>query len=199
MKKAALYVRVSTGKQDVANQLPALKEFASMRGFSVVRTFSDVASGARADRTEFNKMMSAAAAGEFDTILVWALDRLSREGMLKTVNLIEHLNKIGVDVVSYTEPYLDTTNELAKNILLAVVSTLAKAEREKISVRTKAGLVRARAQGRRPGRPGFREDVRDAIRKLIDQGRTIRDVAKKQKVSTGFVCKVAGVHKRRGA
>lgn len=196
MKKAALYVRVSTGKQDVANQLPALKEFASKRGFSVVRTFSDVASGARADRTEFNKMMSAAAAREFDTILVWALDRLSREGMSKTVNLIEHLNRIGVDVVSYTEPYLDTTNELAKNILLAVVATLAKAEREKISARTKAGLVRARAQGRRPGRPRFREDVRAGIRKLIEQGRTVRDVAKKYKVSVGFVCKAAGVYKR---
>lgn len=190
MKKAAIYVRVSTGKQDVTNQLPALKSFASTRGFVVVRTFSDVASGARADRTEFNKMMSAAAAGEFNTILVWALDRLSREGMLKTVNLIEHLNKIGVDVVSYTEPYLDTTNELAKNILLAVVSTLAKAEREKISARTKAGLVRARAQGRRPGRPGFREEVRESARKLIGRGGGVREVAKKLKVSPAYVCKV---------
>ncbi|PKK86421.1 MAG: resolvase [Thermoplasmata archaeon HGW-Thermoplasmata-1] len=190
MKKAAIYVRVSTGKQDIVNQLPVLKRFASTRGFSIVRTFSDVASGARADRVEFNKMMSAAAAGEFDTILVWALDRLSREGMSKTVNLIEHLNKIGVDVVSYTEPYLDTTNELAKNILLAVVSTLAKAEREKISERTKAGLERLRRQGKKLGRPPFPGSVREKIRALKKNGYGARETARKLNVSHVYVINV---------
>jgi len=191
MKKAALYVRVSTGKQDVENQLLSLREYASKRGFQVVRTFTDVASGARADRRMgFNKMMSAAAAKEFDTILVWALDRLSREGMSKTVNLIEHLNNIGINVVSYTEPYLDTTNELARNILLAVVATLAKAEREKISERTKAGLVRARKHGARIGRPGVPAQKVKEILALHKRRWSLRAIAGEVGISHTAVAKI---------
>ncbi|MCL5277193.1 MAG: recombinase family protein [Deltaproteobacteria bacterium] len=84
---------------------------------------------------------------------MWALDRLSREGMRRTVQLIEMLERMGIGVISYSEPYLDTTNELARNILLAVVSTLAKAERERISERTKAGLARVKRSGKKLSRP----------------------------------------------
>jgi DNA invertase Pin-like site-specific DNA recombinase len=194
---AAIYCRVSTNKQELDNQLHVLKAFAGKRGFKVRHIFCDVASGKRADRVEFNKMMAAAAQRKFEVILVWALDRLSREGMSKTVNLIEHLNKIGIDVISYTEPYLDTTNELAKNILLAVVSTLAKAEREKISDRTKAGLERLKRQGKKLGRPAIPEKVRIRIQQLIAQGKGTREIARAVRVSPAYVSLArGGVYKR---
>lgn len=188
--KAAIYCRVSTNKQELENQLHALRAFARKRNFKVKQIFSDVASGKRADRAEFNKMMDAAAQRKFDLILVWALDRLSREGMSKTVNLIEHLNKIGVDVVSYSEPYLDTTNELARNILLAVVSTLAKAEREKISERTKAGLERLKREGKKLGRPQVPEKTKAKILNLLAAGKGVREAARLAKVSHAYVVKV---------
>ncbi|MBI3659339.1 recombinase family protein [Candidatus Acetothermia bacterium] len=187
---AAIYCRVSTNKQELDNQMLALKTFARKRNFKVKHVFCDVASGKRADRTEFNKMIDAAAQRKFDVILVWSLDRLSREGMSKTVNLIEHLNKIGVDVVSYTEPYLDTTNGLARNILLAVVSTLAKAEREKISERTKAGLERLKHEGKKLGRPPVAEKIRARIAQLLAAGKGVRETARLAKVSHAYVVKV---------
>ncbi|MBI1744087.1 recombinase family protein [Candidatus Acetothermia bacterium] len=186
----AIYCRVSTNKQELANQLNALKSFARKRNFKVKHVFCDVASGKRADRTEFNQMISAAAERKFDVILVWALDRLSREGMTKTVNMIEHLNKIGVDVVSYSEPYLDTTNELARNILLVVVSTLAKAEREKISERTKAGLERIKRQGKKLGRPPVSDKTKAKILDLLATGKGVREAARFVKVSHAYVVKV---------
>ncbi|MBI1742159.1 recombinase family protein [Candidatus Acetothermia bacterium] len=186
----AIYCRISTNKQELANQLDALKSFARKRNFKVKHVFCDVASGKRADRVEFNKMMSATAQRKFDVILVWALDRLSREGMTKTVNLIEHLNKIGVDVVSYTEPYLDTTNELARNILLAVVSTLAKAEREKISERTKAGLERLKREGKKLGRPPVSEKTKIKVQQLLTESKGVRAIARAMNVSPAFVSQV---------
>ncbi len=83
--KAAIYARVSTDKQELENQLQALHAFARKRGYTIGQAFCDVATGKHSNREEFNKMMRAAVQRKFDVILVWALDRLSREGMSKTV------------------------------------------------------------------------------------------------------------------
>ena len=123
----------------------------------------------------------------FDVIVVWALDRLSREGMSRTVQLIEMLERMGIGVISYSEPYLDTTNELARNILLAVVSTLAKAERERISERTRAGLARVKRSGKKLGRPGVDSKKRTQAVKLLKMGYSIRQAAHKLGVSRSSV------------
>ncbi len=201
--KAALYLRVSTNKQELENQLEPLKKFAKGMGFKVVQAYKDTASGKRADRTAFNKMLKDAHQKKFDVIIVWALDRLSREGMSRTVQLIEMLERMGIAVISYTEPYLDTTNELARNILLAVVSTLAKAEREKISERTKAGLARVKRSGKRLGRPPVDPKVRARALKIFQGGQSLRKAARKAGVSRSSISnwqKVSkkGVSKRAG-
>ncbi len=185
--KAALYLRVSTNKQELENQLEPLKKFAKGRGFKVVQVYRDTASGKRADRTAFNKMLKDAHQKKFDVILVWALDRLSREGMSRTVQLIEMLERMGIAVISYTEPYLDTTNELARNILLAVVSTLAKAEREKISERTKAGLARVKRRGKKLGRPEITSKKRAEALRLVKGGQSLRKAARKAGVSRSSI------------
>jgi len=196
--KVAIYVRVSTEKQETENQLGPLQEFAQRKGYEIAGVYKDIATGTNTDRESFKRMMSAAHQKRFEAILVWSLDRLSREGMVKTINLLEHLNNIGVGVISYTEPYLDTTNELARNILLAVLSTLAKAEREKISERTKAGLIRARREGKHIGRPGISEKQRQKILTLRARKWSLRAISQKIGVSHTAVAKALkkGVNKR---
>ena len=177
--KAALYLRVSTDKQEIENQLLPLKKFAKGRGLKVVQVYRDMATGKNSDRPALNKMLKDAHRHAFDVIVVWALDRLSREGMSRTVQLIEMLERVGIGVISYSEPYLDTTNELARNILLAVVSTLAKAERERISERTKAGLARVKRSGKKLGRPPVASKKRTQAVKLLREGYSIRQVARR--------------------
>jgi DNA invertase Pin-like site-specific DNA recombinase len=181
--KAALYLRVSTDRQELENQLEPLKKFAKGRGFKVVQVYRDTASGKKADRTAFQQMLKDAHQKKFDVIIVWALDRLSREGMSRTIQLLEMLERMGIAVISYTEPYLDTTNELARNILLAVVSTLAKAEREKISERTKEGLARVKRSGKKLGRPEIGTKKRAEALRLVKEGMKIRVVARRLGIS----------------
>jgi DNA invertase Pin-like site-specific DNA recombinase len=108
-------------------------------------------------------MFTGAARREFDLLLVWSLDRFSREGMAATVAHLQRLGSHGVAFRSFTEEHLSTENELVRNILLATLSSLAKLEREKISQRTKAGLERARAKGKVLGRPRFSDGDREKL------------------------------------
>lgn len=195
--RVAIYCRVSTSKQELENQLAALQAVAPQRGYEIVTVYTDVATGKSEAREGFKRMLEDAARGKFQAVFVWALDRLSREGLGKTVYLIEHLDRLGVRVISYSEPYLDTTNELARNILLAVLATLAKAEREKISERTKAGLQRLKRQGRKLGRPALPEDMKARILDLAAAGQGIRAIGRMVKVSPTTVSRVLrGVSKR---
>jgi DNA invertase Pin-like site-specific DNA recombinase len=169
--RVAIYCRVSTGEQELANQREALLQSAQARGWRVAVVYEDIGSGAKADREGFRKLLQDVTKRKFDAIYVWALDRLSREGLSRTVQLIEQLDKWGVRIVSHTEPYLDTSNELVRSILLAVIATLAKLERQKISERTKAGLERARRQGKKLGRPSVLEDEELCVRTTKDRPR----------------------------
>ena len=112
-------------------------------------------------------MLEAAHRRQFDIVLCWALDRLSREGMVATVGYLQRLTDAGVAFHSYSEPYLATDSEIARNILLACMSSLAKVERARISERTKAGLARVRAKGTSLGRPALAGDVQAKIFALV--------------------------------
>jgi len=91
--RTAIYARVSTkdGRQDTENQLRQLREFAASQGWKVVQEYVDRASGKRSDREEFQKMFAAASKREFDCLLFWSLDRLSREGTVETLNHLQRL------------------------------------------------------------------------------------------------------------
>jgi len=92
--------------------------------------------------------------------MFWALDRFSREGMVPTILHLQRLASYGVSFHSFTEAHLATDNELVRNILLALLASLAKVEAQKISERTKAGMARARAKGKHIGRPAIGEELR---------------------------------------
>ena len=162
--RTAIYARVSTkdGRQDTENQLRQLRAFAETQGWTVVHEYVDRASGKRGDREQFQKMFAAASRREFDCLLFWSLDRLSREGTVQTLNHLERLTGYGVNYRSFTEQYLDSTG-MFKEAVIGILAAVAKQERVRLSERTMAGLQRAKAQGRVGGRP----KVEDAEPKLV--------------------------------
>jgi len=153
-KKCVLYKRISTinGGQDPENQTEPLKKMAESLGLEVVGEYTDTASGGNSNRPRFQQMLQDARERKFDFILVWALDRFSREGMLNTLHYLEELRKNKVALKSLQESWLDTSDQGMGQLLIAIFSWVAKQEKERISERTKAGLQRAKASGKKLGR-----------------------------------------------
>jgi putative DNA-invertase from lambdoid prophage Rac len=152
--KAALYLRVSTTEQDTANQLPALEEYAKRRGFEVVQTYSENETAWKnGHQAELARLFEDARRGKFDVVLVWALDRLSREGALAILTLVDRLKQYAVKVISYQESWTEAPGDLA-DILYAITGWVAKMESQRQSERTKAGMERAKLQGRPIGKRG---------------------------------------------
>lgn len=176
--RIGIYARVSTKKQEEMNQIDQLQQFiAAQDGWTLAMEFVDKVSGAgKKERKQFDAMMLAASQKQFDLLLFWSLDRLSREGIVKTIGYLEQLKQWGVGWRSYTQPFLDTGNEMTNGIVLAVLSAVAKQERITISERTRAGLARAVKEGRTLGRRPVTVDVKKA-RKLQAQGMGLRGVA----------------------
>jgi DNA invertase Pin-like site-specific DNA recombinase len=136
-------------------------------------------------------MMDAASKRKFDCVLFWALDRFSREGMVQTILHLQRLDAYGVSFHSYTEPHLATDNELVRNILLALLASLAKLEAQKIAERTKAGMAKARANGKRIGRPAIEAGLRREIAKRAARGETAYAIARTLKIDRHTAAKYA--------
>ena len=189
----AIYARVSTDdkRQDPENQLRQLRAWCARMGYPVVREYVEHENGGKG--IEYRKQLAAmfadASRREFDLLLVWSLDRFSREGMAATVGHLQRLSSHGVSFRSFTEEHLSTENELVRNILLATLASLAKLEREKISQRTKAGLERARAKGKILGRPKFSDG--DELVLALETGDSWHRVSKVTKIPYSTVKKHA--------
>lgn len=184
--RVAIYLRVSTSDQTSKNQSSQLIQFAKAQKWKVVNIFEDVASGSRADRKEFQKLMSAASQRKFDAVLFWSLDRFSREGVAQTLKYLQLLESWGVAFRSFTEPYLDSLG-VFKDAILALLATLAKQERIRISERTKAGLARARAKGVSVGRPKHDASLGREAKRLRKLRFSYPAIAKQLKISIGSV------------
>lgn len=161
--KVALYARVSMEEtddgsrryQEPENQLQPLRNYARDVGHEVVKEYVDRGSGADPSRLNFIQMLKDASQHQFGLILVWKLDRLTREGANKTLALLERLKSYRVGVKSFTESWADTSDENpTSELLFAIFSWMAAEERRKISERTKAGIQRLRNIGQwKGGRP----------------------------------------------
>lgn len=160
MVKVALYARVSkdemssTGAlQDPENQLQPMRDFCKAMNWEITQEFVDRASGGSANRPQFQNMLGEVRQRHFDIILVWALDRFSREGITSTLSYINQLKKYKTGLKSLQESWLDTSQEGVAEVMLAVMSWVASEERKRISERTKAGLAKLKARGVKLGRP----------------------------------------------
>src|SRR5215469_1583142 len=130
--RVAIYARVSTEDkgQDPENQLRDLRAWCADSGHDLVGEYLDRASGRKGmgERKRFAALFEDAHKRKFDCVLFWALDRFTREGMVPTIQYLQRLHACGVGFHSYTEPYLVTDNEMVRDILLGVLSSLAKQE-----------------------------------------------------------------------
>lgn len=162
--KAAIYVRVSTDKQDANNQLNQLRPFCDRVGYTVVQEYVDVISGSRDSRPAYNQLFKDAHKRKWDVVVFWSLDRFSRSGTLFTLQKLKELEGLRIEWESYQEQYFRTTGPF-KDVLISMLATIAKMERDRISERTKAGLARARAEGKVLGRPKGQKDKTPRRRK----------------------------------
>jgi DNA invertase Pin-like site-specific DNA recombinase len=180
VKRVALYLRVSLddGRQTVENQRAQLTEFCRSMGWQTVLEFTDQKSGKNLDRPGLQKMKVAASKRQFDHLVFWDLSRLSRCGVYETLGLLKELQGWGVGWRSFQESYIDTLGPFAE-VVIALLSSIAKMEREKIRERTLAGLARARKQGRVGGRPKATEDYKlvQQVEALRAKGESIRKIA----------------------
>jgi len=166
--KAALYLRVSSTEQTSDNQLPALKLFAESRGWEIAEIYSEAESAWKVGhQKELARLLNDCRNGrhKFDVVLVWALDRLSREGPAAILNLISTLSFCHVRVLSYQELWTEAPGQLGE-LLFAIAGWVAKMESERRSERTLAGLSRAVKEGKTLGRPMGSKDKRKRKKRI---------------------------------
>ncbi len=148
----AFYARVSTNQQDPEVQLRELRALAAARGWTISGEYVDAGiSGASTSRPELSRMLADAHRGYFAGILVWRLDRLGR-CLRHLVTVVEDLLARGIEVISATEPHMDSTTPTGR-LLRNIFASVAEYEREMIRERVVAGLRKAKASGKHIGRP----------------------------------------------
>ena len=185
--RCAIYARVSTDRQEASNQLDQLRRYADVHEWDHV-TYLDHESGKHDERRRFQELFQAAARREFDVVLVWALDRFSREGVAHTFGHIQKLTSYGVQFESFTEPHFRTSGP-AGELLVAITAWIAEQERIRIVARVKAGLDRARSNGTKLGRPRRVFNRRKAV-VLRAAGWTFRRIARELGVHEATVRRV---------
>ena len=183
MKRAALYLRVSTLDQHPESQLHDLRSLAVQRGFEIVQEYTDKISGVKARRPGLDQFMSDALRGKFDVVLVWAFDRLARS-VRHFLEVIDELNHLEIEFVSFREN-IDSGGPLGRAMII-IVGAIAELERNLIIERVKAGMRRARLEGQRIGRPRLEID-RQALRRDRAQGHSLSELAKLHRISKASV------------
>jgi DNA invertase Pin-like site-specific DNA recombinase len=188
MTRVALYTRVSTSDkgQTVENQFLALRKACELRGWEIVLEEQDVISGTKEKRPGLQRVFDAAVLREFDILFVWSLDRLTREGAFRALEIVQQLGKQNVAFESLREPYFSTCGPF-KDVFLAIAAALARIERERICERVKAGLDRTREAGTILGRPKVADRWKPQILEMAGKGMNSVKIAKKLPISARTV------------
>ena len=188
--KIAIYARVSTSEQNTENQIKELTDWADRAGHEVVAVFDDngvSGSKGRDGRKEFDRLLKAAVRREFDLVAVWSVDRLGRS-LQDLLGFLTEVHSSGVDLYLHQQS-LDTTTPSGR-AMFQMMGVFAEFERSMISERVKAGLARAKANGKRIGRPPVSSEIEDQIRHLRSQGIGLLRIAKSVGVGTSTVQRV---------
>lgn len=189
-KIAALYARVSTDQQTTKNQIRELRAAAGRMGWKLDGEYIDHGiSGAkgRGKRPAFDRMLKAAARREFDVIMAWSVDRLGRS-LQHLVSFLSEIHTKGIDLYLHQQG-VDTTTPAGK-ALFQMCGVFAEFERAMIVERVNAGLARARAQGKRLGRPPLSSDIAEAVRARRARGETMRAIAADLGIGVASVARI---------
>jgi DNA invertase Pin-like site-specific DNA recombinase len=190
-KRAAIYVRVSTDRQTVENQLRELRQIGERRGWEVVKEYQDpgISGSKRRDgRPGLDEMLKDAQRRRFDVVMAWAIDRLGRS-LIDLLGTIQALEACGVDLY-LDQQAIDTTTPAGK-LMFQVTGAFAEFERSMIRQRVRAGLKRAVERGATLGRPKISPDVERRIQSQLRAGKGILKVARELGLGTSTVQRVA--------
>jgi DNA invertase Pin-like site-specific DNA recombinase len=190
MKRAALYLRVSTLDQHPETQLYDLRQMAQQRGYQIVEEYTDRISGAKAKRPGLDALMRDGRRGQFDVILVWASDRIARS-VKHFLDVLDELNRLNIEFISFREQ-IDTGGPLGRAVVV-IIGAIAELERNLIIERVRAGMRRARLEGRHIGRKPLTLD-RDAILRDRQRGQSLGQLAKSYRVSRATIHRVLREH-----
>jgi DNA invertase Pin-like site-specific DNA recombinase len=186
---------VSTERQTADNQLAEVRQLAVARGYEPV-VYEEVESAAKA-RPVFDRMMTDVRAGRVRAVAVWALDRLHRS-MVGAIQTVLELDRLGVPVMSVREGWLDTSGAV-RPLLVAIFGWVAEQERTRLVERTRAGLERARRQGKRLGRPPASPVLLHAAGDLVAAGVPVAEAARQKGLSRSSLRRFLALKARRVA
>jgi DNA invertase Pin-like site-specific DNA recombinase len=190
MKRAALYLRVSTREQSTAMQRAALEEVAARAGWQIVAVYEDAGvSGAkgRDQRPEFDRLLKDATRRKFDVVMAWAIDRLGRS-LKHLIDSLGELHGAGIDLYLHQQA-IDTSTESGR-AFFQMLGVFAEFEASLIRARVQAGVDRAKAAGKRLGRPTTDPKLAAAIRKSLADGISIRKTAEQHRVGISTVQRI---------
>jgi DNA invertase Pin-like site-specific DNA recombinase len=186
LKRAALYMRVSSLDQRPETQLLDLRQMAAQRGYEIIHEYTDRISGAKARRPGLDELMRDARRGCFDVVLVWASDRIARS-VKHFLEVLDELNRMNIEFVSFREQ-IDTGGPLGRAIVV-IIGAIAELERNLIIERVRAGMRRAKLEGRHIGRRPL-ELNREAILQDRRRGQSLGQIAKTHRISRATVHRV---------
>jgi len=186
LKRAVLYMRVSSLDQHPETQLLDLHQMAAQRGYEIAHEYTDRISGAKARRPGLDELMRDARRGQFDVVLVWASDRIARS-VKHFLEVLDELNRLNIEFISFREQ-IDTGGPLGRAIVV-IIGAIAELERNLIIERVRAGMRRARLEGRHIGRRPLDLD-REPILRDRQRGHSLGQIAKSHGISRATVHRV---------
>lgn len=189
--RAVIYARVSTPQQTVANQLLELRQAADRMSWTVVSELTDDGiSGAkgRDQRPAFDRLFQMVQRKEADVVMAWSIDRLGRS-IQHLTSFMTEVQSIGIDL--YIHQQAINTATPAGRMVFGIFSALGEYERELIRERINAGLARAKAQGKKLGRPSnVNPSVITSVKMLRERGHSIHTIAKQLRIGVGTTQKI---------
>jgi DNA invertase Pin-like site-specific DNA recombinase len=185
-KRVPIYARVSTVDrgQDPETQLLALREYVARRGFTLAGEYVDYASGTREDRPQYGTLLDMVRKRQVDIVLVWRYDRFARSTQA-LVHALKEFHSLGVDFISYQEN-IDTTTPQGE-LIFTVMASIAQFESALMSERVKAGMARAKAQGKGSSRAPLPARIQGCIADLYHQGVSMHQISKQLGIGYGTV------------
>jgi DNA invertase Pin-like site-specific DNA recombinase len=191
-KRAVIYTRISTGDQHAETQLYDLRELAKQRRYEVIHEYTDTISGAKSKRPGLDLLLADARRHRFDVILVAAFDRVARN-VRHFLEVLDELSHLNIEFVSLREN-IDTGGPLGRAMVI-IVGAIAELEKSLIVERVKAGMRRAKLEGRRIGRAPLNVDRAAIVRDRL-AGLSLTEVAKRHRISRATVCRLVNESRR---
>lgn len=183
-RRTAIYARVSTDdtRQNPETQLRELRTYAEARGLHIIEEFIDYATGTTEGRKQYRRLLDAARKRRVDVILVWRYDRFARSTQA-LINALKEFQALGVDFVSYQEG-VDTSTPQGE-MVFNIMASLAQFESALIGERVRAGMARAKSQGKRCSRPPIPEETRKEIERMYKAKHSINQISKRLGIAYG--------------